>query len=206
MPTTLYLIRHGATAQNSHRPVILQGNAINGPLNEIGHRQAREVADFLASRPVAAVYSSPMIRARQTAESVAAPHRLAITPLDRLHEVDVGDWEGKTWTQIMEDDPEYYSHFMSDPAVPYRGGESYVQVLERVRPVFESLLQRHAGETFAVVAHNVVNRVYLASLLGDSLLSSRRIRQMNCCLNLIHAEAGRPELIAMNSVFHLSEW
>ncbi|MDB4731804.1 histidine phosphatase family protein, partial [bacterium] len=163
--TLMYLIRHGATLQNEHRPVILQGNGIDGPLSPTGQKQANEVAEALVNKKIQAVYASPMKRAQQTAIQVAERHSLAVQTIPEIHEVDVGEWEGKTWIEIMENDRELYNAFMSDPTCAYRGGESFHDVLNRVQKQFDRLLQEHQGETIAVVAHNVVNRVYLASLL-----------------------------------------
>ena len=203
--TLLYLIRHGATLQNEQRPVVLQGNGINGPLSPRGEQQAKEVGEELKEFPLAAVYSSPMLRARQTAQAIAEHHRLDIETIPDIHEVSVGSWEGKTWTEIMESDREYYDRFMSDPSCPYRDGESFQNVLKRVQPKFAELIERHAGQAIAVVAHNVVNRVYLASLLHGHLERSRKILQSNCCVNLIrHRE--KPEVVTVNSVLHLTNW
>lgn len=202
--TTLYLVRHGATLQNEQRPVVLQGCGVDGPLSANGQRQAQAVADFLARFPLARVYSSPMRRARETAEQIAARHAAAVDVVDEIHEVSVGDWEGRSWTEIMEADREYYDRFMQNPAdVPYLGGETYRAVLERVQPAFEAVLERHAGQSIAVVAHNVVNRVYLSSLLGLGLSRARGIRQANCCVNVVRRKRGVTELVTLNAEFHL---
>jgi len=203
--TVMYLVRHGATAQNEATPVVLQGSGVNGPLNENGQRQARQVADCLSRLPLAAVYCSPMLRARQTAEAIAAPHSLDVVDVADLHEVDVGSWEGNSWSRIMEEDPDYYRAFMDNPAdTPYRDGESYRQVLHRVLPEFDRLLDEQAGRSFAVVAHNVVNRVYAAHLMGLELRLARELRQENCCVNVIRRKSDRTELVTLNAALHLS--
>jgi len=204
--TTMYLIRHGATAHNVSRPVKLQGNGINGPLNETGQQQAADLGQFFANRPLAAVYASPMLRAQQTAGAIASQRGLEVQAVAPLHEVDVGSWEGMTWPEIMEAEPTAYEKFMTDPNFPYRDGESFADVLARVKEPLNELLTRHVGESFAVVAHNVVNRVYIAELLGRGLENSRKIRQMNCCVNVIRAKDGAAELVTMNSLFHLRDW
>ena len=203
--TTLYLVRHGATAHNEQRPVVLQGNGVDGPLSENGRRQAAAVADFLARYPLTRVYTSPMLRARETAERIAARQIAAdVETIDNLHEVDVGKWEGRTWTEIMAADRDYYERFMENSAdVPYLGGETYRHVLARVQPALKMVLDRHAGESIAVVAHTVVNCVYLGSLLGLELARSRQIRQTNCCINVVRREHGETELVTMNAEFHL---
>src|SRR5258708_35671668 len=92
--TWLYLVRHGATEANERVPYILQGNAMDLPLSAAGMRQAQAVADFLPQFPIRHVYSSAMLRGRQTADAIA--QRLALTSLvaPGLHECNVGLWEG----------------------------------------------------------------------------------------------------------------
>ncbi|QDU41517.1 Phosphoserine phosphatase 1 [Maioricimonas rarisocia] len=202
--TVMYLVRHGATAHNEARPVVLQGSGVNGPLSENGRRQAQQVAECLSNQPLAAVYCSPMLRARQTAEAIALPHGHHVRTVERLHEVNVGSWEGNSWSRIVEEDPDYYRAFMDNPAeTPYRDGESYRHVLQRVLPEFDRLLDEQAGRSFAVVAHNVVNRVYAAHLMGLELRLARELRQENCCVNVIRRKSDRTELVTLNAALHL---
>ena len=200
MTTTLYLIRHAATEQNDARPVILQGCGLDGPLSATGRRQAAQVANVLTRFPLTAVIASPMLRAQQTAAAIAEPHHLALETIEALHEVDVGDWEKCSWEQIMRDDADAYARFMDDPAtVPYHGGESYTDVLRRARPVLQDLLSRYAGQSIAVVAHNVVNRVLLSDLLRLPLRYARDLRQANCCVNVIRGTSDSIELVTLNA-------
>lgn len=202
--TTLYLVRHGATPSNEQRPYVLQGRGIDLSLSETGDRQAAAVGKFFRDVTLHHVYSSGMARAVETAKHIATPHRLEPMPIDELAEVDVGRWEGMAWETIMRDYPEEYRRFMDNPAEhAYLEGESYGDVLERVRPVLTDLLDRHAGESIAVVAHNVVNRVYLAWLLGLELRKAKDIRQGNACVNVIERKASSPVLRTMNACFHL---
>lgn len=204
--TVLHLIRHGATAANERIPFILQGNSLDLPLSPAGERQATAVANLLAGFPVTRVYSSIMLRARQTAATIAARHRLDAEPLEHLHECNVGVWEGMDWESIRQQYPEAHRKFVDNPAEhPNLGGESYGDVFSRARPVLDGLLLRHAGECIVVVAHNVVNRVYLAHLLGIGLQHAPSIRQENGGANLIHSVRGQTAVVTLNSGFHLRE-
>ena len=204
--THLYLIRHGATPPNEQRPYILQGNGINLGLSANGRRQAAEVGKFLSDFPLNHIYCSPMIRARETAEAIARPHGLELRPLTSIVECSVGQWEGLDWESIKLRDAEAARLFFENPADnPYLGGESYRDVLERVRPVFQDLLELHRGESIAVVAHNIVNRVFLAELLGLELRRAKDLRQQNACVNLVSQDAHITNVVTMNSIFHLSE-
>src|SRR5215468_4079473 len=176
MKTTMYLIRHGATEANLARPARLQGRRHNSPLARLGVRQAEATRDFLAIRPIDHCYCSPLLRAVQTAAIVAAPHGLSPQPLDALTECDVGRWEGLDWQTVRYLDADGFQRFHANPAeFGYPGGESLATVHDRVMPCLEDLLRRHAGETILVVAHHVVNRTYLARLLG---LGPERARQV----------------------------
>ena len=202
--THLFLVRHGATDANLRRPYILQGSGIDLPLNETGREQAKGLAEFLAGFRVARIYSSPLQRALGTAREIADRHRLNPEPCDELTECNVGSWEGLDWETIRRDFPDAFRAFDENPAhVPYFGGESYSDVLRRARPLLDVLLHRHVGETIAVVAHNVVNRVISADLLGLDLRRARDLHQANGCVNLIRSHNGKTSLVTLNAVFHL---
>lgn len=202
----LYLVRHGATANNMARPPRLQGRRENPGLSDEGQRQARAVAELLAERPITAVYCSPLLRARETSEIIAATHKLTPTTVDDLIEVDVGHWEGRDWGEIERSEPDAYRRFIEDPAAhPYAGGESLSALAARVLPAVDELLQRHLGQAIAVVGHNVVNRVYLATLMQLPLSRARSIAQENCGVNVIRRRAEIDSLITSNAVFHLGQ-
>ncbi len=203
-PATIYLVRHGATDANLRRPYILQGCGIDLSLNDVGRRQADAVARFLSERPLRAIYSSWMRRAAETAAAIAAPHGLPPRTADGIAECDVGEWEGMDWESIRARNPDEWARFQDDPAaVPYLGGESYGNVLTRAMPAIRALADLHRGETIAVVAHNVVNRVVSAHLLGMELRRAKELRQANCCVNLLHGTGETLKLVTMNSHFHL---
>ncbi len=204
--TQLILVRHGTTDANVRVPYILQGSGIDLSLNENGRKQAALVAKFLAKFPVRHVYASTLKRASETAGMIAQHHSLSVTEIAELVECNVGQWEGKDWDTIAQENPEAFRLFHEDPSVqPYLGGESYSDVLRRSLPVFERLLQQHVGETIVVVAHNIVNRSLVAHLLGLEMRRAKELAQGNCCVNIIQHHAGKNTLVTMNSVFHLDE-
>ncbi len=205
--TWLYLVRHGATEANERVPYILQGNAIDLPLSRDGERQAVAVASFLGRFPIRHVFSSVMLRARQTAEAIARELAVTATTAADLQECDVGVWEGLDWQTIRERHPDEHRRFDDNPAeTPYLGGESYTDVLQRAKPVIERILDAHVGQSLAIVAHNVVNRAFLASLAGIDLRLAPKIAQANGCVNLIRRRAGQTELVTLNALFHLDEF
>lgn len=201
----VYLVRHGATDNNCLIPPRLQGRRSDQPLSAQGQEQARLTGQFLASQAIDAVLSSPLLRARQTAQTIAEPHGLEVQTVEALIEVDVGLWEGRCWEEIEQTDPNAFRAFMTDASVnPYLGGENLNSVLTRVVPALERLMVENLGRTIVVVAHNVVNRAYLAKLLSMPLARYRSIPQDNCGLNLLRYQTGQIKPVTINAVFHLA--
>jgi broad specificity phosphatase PhoE len=200
----LILVRHGATRANLERPYWLQGKGRDEPLAPEGLRQAEQVRDFLRGWPVSIVVSSPLRRARQTAETIAAPRDHPVRVLEALHEGDVGRWEGLTWEEIRATERDYYEQFVADPAaVGYPGGENFRQVAARVRPVLLGLFADHPGQTVVVVGHQITHRAFLGELLGLPAGQARRLKMNNGGLCIVRREAELPYVHTLNFTGHL---
>lgn len=202
----LYLVRHGATDNNRARPPRLQGRRTDPALSNEGQDQAEATGRLLADVAVDAVFASPLLRARQTAGAIAGPHNLDVQLVEDLIEVDVGDWEGRPWDEIERTNPEAYRAFMTDASInAYLGGENLQTVLDRSGPAFERLFEENLGRVIVAVAHNVVNRAYLAGLLGLPLAKYRSVPQDNCGVNLLRYRDGKVKPVTLNAVLHLKE-
>ncbi|HTU90215.1 MAG TPA: histidine phosphatase family protein [Gemmataceae bacterium] len=202
--TVLYLIRHGATEANLARPPRLQGRRHNPPLSRLGERQAEATRDLLAIRPIDRCYASPLLRAVQTAAIVVAPHGLTPQPLDALTECDMGHWEGLDWQTIRALDAEGFQRFHTNPAeFGYPGGESFREVHERVTPALNGLLDIHAGESILVVSHHIVNRTYLAGLLGLTPDQANQVTLDNCGISVVVRDDVGTTVNTLNAAFHL---
>src|SRR5205085_2418961 len=135
---------------------------------------------------------------------VAAPHGLSPVPLDDLTECDVGRWEGLDWQAIRYLDAEAYQRFMANPAEHgYPDGESFADVYRRVAACLEPLLRQHAGQSILVVGHHVVNRTYLAGLLGLTPDQARQVKLDNCGISVVVQEEDRTTVTTLNAAFHL---
>jgi broad specificity phosphatase PhoE len=201
-----FLLRHGATANNLADPPRLQGRTVDGPLSATGLRQAKQAADLLASQPLAAVYSSPLQRAQQTAQFIALLHAIRVQVVAALTEVDVGLWEDRSWVEIRANEADYYDQFQHDPAhVAYRGGENLQQVSDRVLPALEEILNRHLGQCVAIIGHNVVNRAILSKYMHVPLPLARHLVQDNGGINVLRFAQGQTRVESVNSNFHLVE-
>jgi broad specificity phosphatase PhoE len=202
--TLLYLIRHGATEANLARPPRLQGRRHDPPLARVGVRQAEATRDFLAGRPIDRCFCSPLLRAVQTAAIVAAPHGVSPEPIEALTECDIGRWEGLDWQTIRYLDAEGHHRFFSNPAqYGYPGGETFADVHNRAAPVLDGLLEKHPGQSLLVVAHHVVNRTYLAGLLGLGPAQARQVTLDNCGISVVVREGGKTVVSTLNAAFHL---
>lgn len=201
----LFLVRHGATDNNLANPPLLQGRA-DVPLSAAGHRQAASTGRLLAGREIRRVYSSPLLRARQTAEAIAKPHQVAVETVDAIQEIDVGQWEGRSWQEIATSEPQRYQQFMANPAEHgYAGGENVTDLFRRVQPAMEELLAANLGSQIVVVGHNLVNRTFLSQLIGLPLAQVRIVNQDNCGVSVARYRGGQIKLLSMNSVFHLDD-
>lgn len=150
-PTRLLLLRHGQTELSVRRRYSGRGNP---PLTDLGRRQAAAAATRLARRDdIAAIVTSPLHRAQQTAQAVATAAGKSTVDVDGLIETDFGAWEGRTFAEAAERDPEVHRAWLADPSVPPPGGESFDQVTARVAKVRDELVAAHPGQTVVVVSH-----------------------------------------------------
>ena len=150
-PTRLLLLRHGQTELSVQRRYSGRGNPA---LNEVGRRQAGAAARYLAQRGgIAAVVSSPLQRAYDTAATAAKALGLDVTVDDDLIETDFGAWDGLTFNEAAERDPELHRRWLRDTSTAPPGGESFDDVLDRVFRVRERIIAGHQGATVLVVSH-----------------------------------------------------
>jgi probable phosphoglycerate mutase len=186
--TTLLLVRHGETDWNRERR--FQGHADPG-LNDAGREQARALAEELATEPVAAVYTSDLRRALETAEIVAARLGLEPAPLAGLREVDVGELTGLTLAEIEERFPDARRR-AEERGYGWEQGETFEQLQARVLSALHEIAARHAGELVLVVGHGGTIRATLAHADGLDLVAHRRLLgpAANCAVYRVAIENG----------------
>lgn len=150
-PTRLLLLRHGQTELSVHRRYSGRGNPA---LTEVGRRQADAAARYLAQRGgISTVFASPLQRAYDTAAAAAKALGLDVTVDDDLIETDFGAWEGLTFTEAAEHDPELHRRWLRDTSTAPPGGESFDAVAERVSRFRDRIVAAHQGSTVLVVSH-----------------------------------------------------
>src|SRR5512145_1970284 len=143
MGTVVYLVRHGAVVGAETRRFI---GHLDVPLSPRGETQIAAVARRLAPVALRAVYSSDLLRTRQSADIVAAPHGLRTVPLAGLREFAMGRWEGLTAEEIRARAPEAFAAWMADVGrFQFPGGENLDQVAGRAWAAFEDIVAAHEG-------------------------------------------------------------
>ncbi|MCW2686493.1 MAG: fructose-2,6-bisphosphatase [Mycobacterium sp.] len=158
-PTRLLLLRHGQTELSVQRRYSGRGNPA---LTDLGRRQAEAAALYLARRGgIAAVVTSPLQRAYDTAAAAAKALGLDVTVDDDLIETDFGEWEGLTFSEAAEHDPELHRRWLRDTSVTPPGGESFDSVADRIRRARTRIIAEHGGETVLVVSHVTPIKTFL---------------------------------------------
>src|SRR5919108_1527591 len=160
----LVLVRHAdAWADEEARRL----GEFDAPLSDRGRVQCARLAVQLREEPIQVVVSSPLQRARSTADAIADAHGLAVELIDDLREIDFGELEGLTYEQVEALWPELFAQLMQAPTtVRFPRGESYQDLRRRVATVTAGLRRRYEGELVVAVTHGGVIRAALADALG----------------------------------------
>lgn len=165
-PTRFLLLRHGQTAMSAKRQY---SGRSNPELSELGVRQAAAAAEKLAARGgIDAIVSSPLTRCVQTAEAAAEQMGMEVRIIDDLIEADFGLWDGKTFSQARETDPELHEKWLADSSVAPPGGESLQQVSRRVKKARELLQKDYGAANVLVVSHVTPIKAILRQALDAS--------------------------------------
>ena len=202
MSTRFILIRHGQTEWN--RVERFRGRA-DLPLNQTGLDQAAATARRVAeSWQPAALYTSPLLRARQTAEAISRLVPLPIQVHTGLCDIHFGLLQGLTVEEARTRWPEVVESWFTTPQLTrFPDGEALVDLQQRSMSMLNELVGRHPGQTVVLVSHTVVNRVILLSILGLGLDRFWRLGQDTCAINVFDAEEGDFTLITLNDTCHL---
>lgn len=199
----IHLIRHGETEHN--RTGLTLGRA-DVPLNEVGHRQAAALGARFAGHPLGAIYSSPLARARETARAIAGERDIPIYVRDELVEMDVGETENITFSELRERYPEFLSEWGGESPEKARmpGGESLVDVAARLEP-FLADLGAITHDHIAIVTHNFVLKLLLCLLLDIELGSFRAFATDVASVSTVIVRDGRISVRVLNDRCHLLE-
>ncbi|WP_112232424.1 bifunctional RNase H/acid phosphatase [Lentzea atacamensis] len=150
-PTRLILLRHGQTRLSVERRYSGRGDH---PLTELGLEQAAKAAERLSKVDgIAAIISSPLQRAVQTAQALGQRTGVEVVTHQGLIETDFGTWEGLTFAEAAQQDPEIHRRWLGDTSVQPPGGESFDEVNARVRKARSEIIAKFGGKTLVLVSH-----------------------------------------------------
>lgn len=181
--TRILAIRHGETAWN--KDTRIQGH-LDIALNATGRWQAERTADALRHEALAAVYSSDLARASETAQAIAKAQQRPLTTHPGLRERCFGEFQGRTWDELETHFPESALAWRTRvPDFAPAGGESLLQLRERVVNTFAELAERHVGEQIAIVAHGGVLDVLYRAATQIDLQAPRSWKLGNAAINRV---------------------
>lgn len=189
----LILIRHGRTAANKERK--LQGR-IDLPLDEVGIRQAREIANTL--QKVDRVIASPLCRARQTADALGLPVQID----ERWIELDYGDFDGMLQADVPDD---VWSRWRKDSAFRPPNGETLDELDGRVRSALSDIFESAKTENIAIVSHVSPIKAAIAWSIGATVGSSWNCLLHRASISTITIRDQGPAMVTFNNTSHLSE-
>jgi broad specificity phosphatase PhoE len=196
MKRTLLLIRHGQTTWNvEHR---LPGQLPGVELNDTGRKQAERLAEALTVLPISAIISSPLDRARNTAEIVAQGRSLEIQLEPELMDTDVGRWAGQIIETVSKNDPAWKA-YVQDPSVAPEGVETFLQVQQRaLAAVKRWCAKEDIGAYPAFVAHADVIKLIIAHYTGLEAKRAGSLMIDNASVSIVELDGeNRPRILAI---------
>ena len=211
--TTIVLVRHGRTALTEARK-ISGGDGDDPDLSEVGVLDANAVATALGQigskgpwqriAPISAIVSSPMKRARQTAEVIAKQHGLKVTENENLREISFGDWDGLSHEEAQQKDSTLWQSWRGSWSVSPPNGESLEVFDQRLQLARQQITERHAGKTVVVVAHVMPIRGFLGWAFDAAAAAYWRPQVAPCSISIIRVWGDETaEVVTANHTAHL---
>jgi probable phosphomutase (TIGR03848 family) len=200
---TLFLIRHGLTAQTGR---ILYGRSAGVPLDDRGKSQAEALVGRFEGVGLTAIYSSPLERCVGTVEPLAAAQRLPIVVREDLVEMEAGSWTGRSLAQLRRQ--KRWSTLISSPtAFSFPGGgEAFVDALARVVAEVERIARRHRRGRVAIATHGDIVRILVTHLAGAPLDEFQRIVVDPASVSVVQLDGGVPRVLLLNDAGGLARF
>ncbi len=201
MSLRLLLVRHAETDWNRERRY--QGWT-DTPLSDAGRVQAEAAAQLLAGSKLAAVWSSPLQRARDTAAAIACPHGLRVHAADAYKEMRFGPWEGLTVDEVRARFAEPYRAWAETPQLAsWAGAETLAEVRARVLAGLDELRETYPGQTVCLVAHGISSRILILEALGLGLDRLWSLQLASTGISELEFSDDWTALHRMNTLVHL---
>jgi probable phosphomutase (TIGR03848 family) len=200
-PTTICFVRHGQTPTTGK---VLPGRAPGLHLNEAGIAQAQGAGARLATlKSIAALYTSPLERARETAAEIGKAIGKRAVVERGLLECDFGEWTGRELVGLRKL-PEWKTVEQSPSAFRFPGGESFLDMRARLAAAVERLVARHPGEMIVAVSHADPIKVVVTDAIGAPLDLLQRTVISTCSVSVVTYGAGPPRVLTVNSTGELA--
>ena len=201
--TRVYLIRHGTT--NDNKSGIFQGSR-DVPLGEQGLKQAAFLAERLRNVPISAIYSSPLLRAKVTADMIAEYHQVKVCLDSRLKEQNCGILEGNTGSYNYDIYPDIIENMKHRPAAfDPPGGEKSIEVYYRITECIDEIALNHPGKEIAIITHGFAIQYYLSYAQGLAFSNMPPIIVPNASISTIDYAAGGIRITGLGDDNHLPE-
>jgi ribonuclease H / adenosylcobalamin/alpha-ribazole phosphatase len=201
-PTVTALLRHGQTPMSVQQQYAGRSDV---PLTDVGVQQAAAAAKRLASAGIGVIVTSPLLRAVQTAQEVAAVTGVAVATDDGFRETDFGAWEGLTFAEVRERWPSELGAWLADPDAAPPGGESFADVSARVTAALRRVLAGREGQRVLIVSHvTPIKTLVAAALLAPSAAMFRMHLDVAALCEIDWYADGPAVLRSFNDTGHLS--
>ena len=193
--TSFFLIRHAACNGLGQT---LWGRTPGICLNEKGQLQAQRLADRFKNMTLNAIYSSPLERALETATELARSMKLEVRKSEAVNEINFGEWTGKSFEWLSGD--ERWRHFNRQRSLtPIPGGESFLEVQNRIVREIEALAEQHGKARIAIVSHADVIRAAVACFAAMPIDLIDRFEISPCSVTVVSVDPGSATLLTINS-------
>ncbi len=198
----IILVRHGKTDWN--RELRIQGGSSDTSLNDEGRQQAENMALRLSQRSIQAIYSSPLKRALETAESIARPHNIEVVVEKSLREIEAGKLEGATSAELGR----RFSELLTRDGVSYRipGGESLADLQQRSWGFIQQINRKNTDGELVVVSHYFAILTIICSALMLPLSYITRFRLSTGSISIINLDEEEARLELFNDTGHLVQF
>ena len=200
----IIFLRHGQAKNNTER--ILAGRTEGVPLTDIGIKQAEHTAELLKHMNVSAIYSSPIQRAKHTAEIVGEYNSLDVTIDDRLIELDMGKFTGVPYDEIFSNHGNVFMKFYNgELEIAHNGVETFAEVKKRVLGIVDHVVEKHPDENVVLVTHMDPIKAMLSTIVDLSPTNLFELIIENASLNLFREKDRKFSLAGLN-VMHTSRF
>ncbi|RZD45906.1 MAG: fructose-2,6-bisphosphatase [Thaumarchaeota archaeon] len=200
----IIFLRHGQATNNTER--ILSGRTPGVPLTDVGIKQAEQTAELLENMNISAIYSSPIQRAKHTAEIVGKHNSIDVTIDDRLIELDMGKFTGVSYDEIFTSHGNIFMKFYNDELeIAHNGVETFADVKKRVLGIVNHVIEKHPDENVVLVTHMDPIKAMLSTIIDLSPTNLFELIIANASLNIFREQDRKFSLSGIN-VMHPSRF